>query len=284
MEMKVEKKNKAEVVNKDLKIEIRPIPGRNGIREFSENLEFFSQAHIITAYVNGDTLKYETGLSEDDKQYLKDNGFPYDIDDTYQRGVPHPFWESEIVKTQLTSTPMFLFPGRNLLDFVKWKYLKKSNYVYSSEQEMLKGHKTEATHYIYNEAQENEVKATALEKRNKLVQTVSEMSLARKRDIILILLNENTDNKDENYLTVRFEDVFNDKEQSYRLTQLLKHSDEMITTKANVKSAIHKNVLTRTPKGIFYFEHNIGLTEDDVVEYLNKPENQEVLLQIKSKI
>lgn len=272
------------MLSEDLKIEIRPIPGRNGIKAFSDNLEYFSQAHIIAPFVNPSTLKYDSGLSKEDKEYLKENNFPYDTDENYTQGVAHPFWESHLVKTELRNTPMFLFPGKSLLDFVKWKYLLVNNYIYKSEKEMLTGSKTEATHYIYNEGEENKIKATAVEKRNKLARAVSEMSLARKREVILILLNENTDNKDDNYLTVRFEDILKNKETVYQLENLLAGSEEAISIKAEVKSAIHKNVLRRTSKGIFYFESNLGLSEEDVIEFLSDPSNQDILINIKSKI
>lgn len=268
----------------NLKIEIRPIPDRNGIREFSENLEYFSQAHIIGPFVDTRSLTYVTGLTEEDKEYLEKNNFPYDISNNYMKGVPHPFWESSIVKVELKNTPMFLFPGKNLLDFIKWKYLMVNNYIYNSEKEMLSGSKPEATHYIYDESEEVKIKATALERRNKLLKEVSELSLARKRKVLLVLLNEVTDNKDENYLTVRFEDILSDKGLSAQLEELLEKSPEVVDTAATVKSAIQKNVLRRTVKGIFYFETNIGITEEDAVKFLTNPANQEVLLTIKSKI
>ena len=42
--------------------------------------------------------------------------------------------------------------------------------------------------------------------------------------------------------------------------------------------------LRKTKKGIFYFETNLGFSEEDVKEFLIKDENQEILLNIKSKI
>ena len=66
------------MINRELKIEIRPIPNRNGIKQFSENLEYFSQSHIIAPFVNPVSLKYETGLTEEDIKYLKENNFPYE--------------------------------------------------------------------------------------------------------------------------------------------------------------------------------------------------------------
>lgn len=272
------------MVDKDLKIEIRPIPGRNGIKSFSENLEYFSQAHILAPFVNPVTLKYVTGLSKEDKKHLKDGNFPYNIDDVYVKGKAHEFWESQIVKVELTNSPIFLYPGKNQIDFIKYKYLLVNNYIYNSEDEMNTGSKPEATHYIYNESAANKIKATKLEKRNSLIKKVSDLSLTRKRQLILIILNENTDNKDEDYLTVRFEDIFKNKALSLELQLLLDKNSEAVALSADIKSAIQKNVLKRTKQGIFYFETNLGFSEGDVAKTLSSSDNQEILLNIKSKI
>ena len=272
------------MVNKELKIEIRPIPNRNSIKQFSENLEYFSQSHIIAPFVNPVSLKYETGLTEEDKKYLKEESFPYDITENYTKGVAHQFWESSMVKVELKNSPAFLFPGKSLLDFVKYKYLLVNNYIYKSEEEMKSGTKPQATHYIYDESEFTDMRAGELEKRNSLIRQVSDLSLKRKRDIILILLNESTDNKNENYLTIKFETIMNDKDLSLQLFELLSQEVEGVTLQAEIVSAIQKNVLRRTKKGIFYFETNLGFSEEDVKEFLINPDNQEILLNIKSKI
>ena len=149
---------------------------------------------------------------------------------------------------------------------------------------METGSKPEATHYIYDEGADNKIKATKLEKRNSLIKKIDDLSLTRKRQIILILLNENTDNKDEDYLIVRFEDIIKSKELSLELKLLLDKDSDDIALSADIKSAIQKNVLKRTKQGIFYFETNLGFTEEDVRETLSSSDNQEILLNIKSKI
>ena len=272
------------MVNKDLKIEIRPIPGRNGIKSFSENLEYVSQAHILAPFVNPVTLKYATGLTESDVKNLEKEGFPYKLDATYRKGEAHEFWESQIVKVELSSSPIFLYPGKNQIDFVKYKYLLVNNYIYKSEDEMRTGSKPEATHYIYDEGAANKIKATKLEGRNTLITKVGKLSLSRKRQVVMILLNENTDNKDEDYLTVRFEDIINKKELSLELEMLLEKDSEAIALTADIKSAIQKNVLKRTKQGIFYFETNLGFSEEEVAKTLQASDNQEILLSVKSKI
>ena len=149
---------------------------------------------------------------------------------------------------------------------------------------MKSGTKPQATHYIYDESEFTDMRAGELEKRNSLIRQVSDLSLKRKRDIILILLNESTDNKNENYLTIKFETIMNDKDLSLQLFELLSQEVEGVTLQAEIVSAIQKNVLRRTKKGIFYFETNLGFSEEDVKEFLINPDNQEILLNIKSKI
>ena len=68
------------------------------------------------------------------------------------------------------------------------------------------------------------------------------------------------------------------------MTELLDAKQEYVSMKAEVKTAIQKNVLKRTKFGIFFFDTNLGYSEDDVIEQLSKPENQELYLQIKTKI
>lgn len=271
-------------VAENLKIEIRPIPNRNRIREFSENLEYFSQTTTLYPFVNPKTRKYETGLTKEDVEMLKTDRFPYELDDNYIAGRPHPFWESQIVKVELQNNPMFLYPGKSTIDFIKWKFLSVNSYIYSSEEEMLTGSKPEATHYIYNEDREVAIKATKLEIRHKLIKDLSNVSLQRKRNLIMLINNENTDNKDENYLTVKFDEIIHDEKRAEMLRILLDMKVEDLLVRADVKSAIQKNVLRVTKKGIFFFENNLGFGEEEVAKFLSKPENQEIYINIKQKI
>ena len=270
------------MVKENTKIEIRPIPDRNEIKKYSENLEYFSQSHIIPPLVNPRTLKYETGLTEEDKKYLESINFPYDISDTYRSGTPHPFWESNLVKVELKNTPTFLYPGRNPLDFIKYKWLLKSVFVYNSE--FKEGTKPQATHYIYNEGEELEVKASKIEKRNKLVANINKLSSKRKKEMLTILLDENLENKNDNYVTIKFEELIDNPETSREVEQLMSAEASEISMMAEIKKALHKNVLRKTKKGIFFFESNLGFTEKDVKDFLLDPENQEIYLTIKQKI
>lgn len=270
--------------DENLKIEIRPIPNRGDIKKFSENLEYFSQSNTIPCLVDPVTMKYATGLSKEDIEYLKKKNFPYDISDNWVRGEAHPFWESTLAKTELKNTPTFLYPGKNDLDFIKYKYLLQSSFIYSSEEEMLSGSKPEATHYIYNESKEDEAKATKLQKRNERIEKLSKLSLKRKRDLITLIEDEDVTNRDENYLTIKIEEITTDREKSQELDKLLSQEVEDVSMLAFVKMAVYSNVLKRTNKGIFYYETNLGFGDEEVKEFLKKDENQELYLNIKKRV
>lgn len=271
-------------ISKDLRIEIRPVPNRNDIKKFSDNLEYFSKSTVVTAFVNPVSLKYETGLSKEDVEYLKEQGFPYDISDNWIKGVAHPFWESDVAKTELKSTPIFLYPGRSLVDFVKYKYLQTNKYVYKSEEEMQSSSKPEASHFIYDESVATQVKASEIEETNAVLGKLSKLSLERKKNILLIVLNEDFTNKSESYITVKIDEILKSKEQRAVLVELLSEDAKEVAILADVKLALFNAVLRRTKQGIFFFENNLGYSEKDVANFLKDADNQEIYLTIKSKI
>lgn len=281
--IEMEKPLEKEYIDFNTKIEIRPIPNSKGIEDFSTDLKHFAKIHTVPCLVNPDTHRYETGLSKEDLEYLEKNNCPYDVSDVWVRGKAHPFWDSLIGKVDLKPRPDFLYPGKNILDFIKYKYLLKSKFVYTSESEMLSGSKPMATHYIYNESVEVEIKASKLEKRNRLINKIADLSLEKKREFILIINNENVDNKSESYLTIKFEEILNSSEKTAILESLFNRSSEDITIEADVKKALNRSILKTTTKGIYYYDTLIGYSIKDVIEAFKNANNQDLYLNIKAK-
>ena len=267
----------------DFRIEIRPIEDRKGVREYSKELEMVASKHVIAPYLQGGSNMFATGLNDDDLEYLAEQKCPYDLNPIYQEGKPS-FWLSQMIKIELPVTPLFLHPYRSILDFLKWKYLLVSSYVYKNKEEIKTGSKTGATHYIYNESEDIQIKAAEIESKQSLAIKLSKLTLEKKRNLILIIFNENTENKDDNYLSVRLDDAMQSKDTKEKLEYLLVEDDSLINLKALIKKAVGKNVIRRTKEGYFHFENNLGVLEEDVIKYLLKPTSQEVLLSIQTKI
>ena len=268
----------------NLVIELRPIIDRTEISEFSDQLQYYAPPQTIHAFVNPETRKYSSGLSEFDKEYLKWKQFPYDIDETYRQGESHSFWESPVMKVDLKNSPTFLFPGKSLVDFVKYKYLLVNSYIYKSEEEMIQQTKPMATHYIYNQEIEVKRKAASISSRNELLLKISKLSPQVKRELILLIDNEITDTKGDDYLIVKFEEMLDNNAKKEKIMHYLSTEAKELSLKALIKKGIQKDVLTRNQTGIFYFNINLGLTIDAVYEFLVDKENQQILVELKSKL
>lgn len=269
------------VLNKNLKIEIRPIPNRNKIREFSKELENFSERHTLIPYVNYQR-KYMTGLNNDDIVYLKSLGVKFDLSDDYITDTPHPLWDSQQIKVDLTSSPTFLYPYKNPLDYIKWKFILVSDYVYASEKEMQEGGKPLATHYIYNEEVEAEVKSKGIVERNKLFSIFDGLSDTQKRNLLLMVFDESFENKTTETLIERFEEAL--KYKIDKVKMYIEDDTESLVNKACIRKAIRLNIIKKASKGYYYFDVQLGVSEEDVYKNLTSEENSEILLQIKSKI
>ena len=101
-------------------IKIVHIPRNTLSRVNAEETPFLKLfTHTVCPLVIGQTLRYNTGLSKDDIQYLKNNNYHREKfdDDIYRRDIEHPTWDSQDLKVTLSSEPTFLYPGRLLDDF-----------------------------------------------------------------------------------------------------------------------------------------------------------------------
>ena len=273
----------ATVVSENLKIEIRPVGNHGNIEKFSKDMSFFAQPNSIPPLVDPKTLKYVTGLSKEDVKYLKDNKFPYPFEnDVFVLGQANPFWDGQAVKVALSQKPTFLYPGKSIFDFIKYKWLCESPYVYKNETEMLTGNKPAATHFIYNESQEINSKAVLLEVIEGIKLDISKLSTDRKKNVIFLVTGETIGTKDAGWVAVRLDSIYSNEEEFERLKEVLAWDAETQDLRHTVKLAIAKNILLKSINGIRYYETILGHSEDEAVAVLKN--NQELLLTIKSKI
>lgn len=272
------------MISEDLKIEIRPIPPKKEVLAFSSTIGPFAQPKTVGPSINLQTRKFVTGLTPEDLTRIAESGLAYDLSNNFKEGEPHPFWDSTTARIDLLSTPQFLWPGKNLLHLIQWRYLSNHTQIYKSEQEMLEGGKNSATHYMYDEGEENSIKSTAIERHNRLIQKYSSLSLKRKRDVVLIIYGENTDTKDETYLTVKLHEISNSKEHAPDLERLLDASAAEIDVTALIKRAIRRNIIKKMPNGYYYFDTPLGLSESEIKTFLKAPENNHVYVNIIAKL
>lgn len=262
-----------------LKIEVRPIEVKKWHEK--EGQESFTRPKKIRALVDSSTMKYATGLSDSDIEDLRKKGVNYDLSDNYNSEVPHSFWDSNMSAIKLENNTMFFDPSIPL-EFIKIRIMKASKYVANSMAEYDMGYWPEATHVIYDEAEQAEVTASKVEIKNNAILESTKLSLDRKIEIILVMGGKNMKNQSPGFVVVEL-DKWVSKDPAEFL-RLIKMDKKQLANHALVLEALQKSVLRKEGQRIFHMDSPLGIDEIEVAEYLSKEENQDIKLLILSKV
>lgn len=264
--------------------------------------ESFTRAKVISALVDGDSMTYATGLEYIKKDYIDPadgktklteaeyygKALKADLSNQFNLDTPHPFWDSKMAKVKLENRTQF-FSHDNPLQHIQIQILKASKYVANSMQAFEEGEYPEATHVIYDETEEVEVKASKVALITQLYAASAKLSQGQKIETILLMTGEgdylrgkNLKGKSENFVNVEFAKLIDTKPDT--LNHVLSMDKEALATRALVIEALQKHVLKKDGHKIKYFDTVIGQDIDDVAQYLNNPENQDFKLRIKEQI
>ena len=88
-----------------IKVEVRPIEAKKWHNKAGQ--ESFTRPKKLHALVDPSTMKYATGLTEEDRKILLKKGVSYDLSDNYNSEAPHPFWDSNMAIVKLENNTMF---------------------------------------------------------------------------------------------------------------------------------------------------------------------------------
>lgn len=262
-----------------VKVEVRPIESKRWHNKTGQ--ESFTRPKKIQALVDGSTMKYATGLSDQDKKDLVKKGVSYDLTDNYNSETPHPFWDSGMAIIKLENNTMF-FDTANALDFIKIRVMKASKYVANSMAEYDLGAWPEATHVIFDEAEQAQVLASKVETKNRAIIEASQLSLDRKVQLILVLGGKNMKNQSADFVAVELDKIIT--KDAAEFLRYLNMDKKQTASHALVLEALQKSVLRREGQRIFHMDSPLGIDEIEVAEYLAKEENQDIKLLILSKI
>lgn len=283
-----------------MKIQIRPIEksswhGKKGV-------ESFTRPKVVRALVDVETLTYKTGLDYENRIFEdpKDKSnklteaeyygklLKVDLSNNFHTEEAHPFWDSRMSAFKLENRTMIL-DTKNPMDYVKWKMLKQSKFVANSIAEYEKGYYPEATHVIFDEQEDIEIKATRIAIKKQAYSKVEKLSKGQKIELIMILSADgdyikakNLKGMSDNFVEVELDKIVDNKPSL--VLEYLKNDKATNTTKALVLESLQKNVLRKEGHKIMYHESVIGEDLDSAVHYLNKPENQELKIRLQSQI
>ena len=262
-----------------IKVEVRPIEHKKWHDKTGQ--ESFTRPKKIQALLDSNTMKYATGLTEEDIKALRKKGVNYDLSDNYDSENLHPFWDSSMAVIKLENNTMF-FNLDNALEFIKVKVMKASKFVANSMAEYENGTWPDATHVIFDEAEQAQVLASKVETRNTAIIEASKLSPDRKVELILVMGGRNMKNQSADFVAVELDKVLNKNPEEF--LRNLKMDKKQIAAHALVLEALQKSVLRREGQRIFHMDSPLGIDEIEVAEYLAKEENQDIRLLVLQKI
>ena len=113
------------------------------------------------------------------------------------------------MQKKTTLTVAFFQKKKNylILDYLKIKLAKASKFVANSIKELEEGLYPEATHVIYDEAEEINRKAGKIQLKNKAIKKSLSMSLDEKISIIQILRNKNLKGQSQDFVDVVIDEI-----------------------------------------------------------------------------
>lgn len=263
-----------------MKVEVRPIETKKWHNK--EKDESFTRPKKLPALVNGETLKYSTGLSAKDIEYLKnEKNVSYDLSDDYNPEAPHPFWDSTLPVIKLENNTMF-FNTDIPIDFIKVKIMKASKYIANSMKEYEEGLFPDATHVIHDEKEQQEVRASKVAIKNQAIIESSKLSSEKKAEIILIIDGKILKGKSDEAITVAMDDLISEKAEE--VLRYINMDKKQVSLQALVIECIEKNILQEKGHKIMYHDSVLGVDVIDVVDYLELDENQDLKLRLMKAI
>lgn len=262
-----------------MQVEVKPIEGRKW--HGKKGKESFTMPKVVEALYDAKTGRLATGLTEDEaKQYGKLLG-GVDLSDVFSVEQPHPFWGSKPGMIKLENSTM-VFDTNRPIDAVKVKLMKASKLVANSLKELEDSKWPDATHVIYDEEENVELKASKIALSDQCVVIKSGMTLEDKVSMIQILSSKSLRGRSLNFIEVELKDIIDTKPEDFLKT--FNMGKEEVYLRATILEAIEKNVLTKEGTGIYYMSEPLGIDMDATLAWFKNPQNQKLKVAIMDKI
>lgn len=261
-----------------MKVEVRPLPRVQW--HGKKDKETFAVPKVIEALYDSETGKYATGLTDEEAaKYGKLLGV--DLNPNYDYTVPHPFYSSKTAWVTLPNNTQF-FDTEKHIEYVKIKLMKAHKWVANSYQEWLDGKWPEATHYIFDENEQIDQKATKAQQREKAYGYLGKMSADDKINIIQIITNKSLKGRKNNFIDAEIDDILSNKPEEF--IRNVEMGKEEVQTRATVLELIGKGILTKDGNAIYYMGELLGVDYEEVIKYFKNPNNQRMKVSIMEKL
>lgn len=261
------------------KVEVRPIPkskwhGKTG-------REDFTRPKTIEVLYDDTIGRYATGLSEEEEKKYSELLGGVDLSNIFVPETAHPYWSTKAAQIVLPNHPVF-FDTNKPAEFVKIKNMKASKHVANSLTEYENGMWPFATHVIFDEAEQVEIKAALIEIKQQATIKAVEMSQAAKISLIQVIRNKNFKQQSPNFVNVEIADIIEKEPKEFM--KFVNMGKDEVTLRATVLELIQKNILTKDGTAIYYMGDQIGYEYEAAVSWFKQPENQKMKIAIFEKL
>lgn len=261
-------------------VEVRPLPVKKW--HGKKDKESFAQPKIIEVLFNKETGAYNTGLTKEEaEKYGKILGV--DLSDTFSYTEPHPYWGTRPAWIELPNHTI-VFDTRKPMDFVKVKNIKASNKVANNMKDWEEGKYPNATHVIYDEAEEIANRSAKIELEQQANQILYKMSQEDKISMVQILSDKNKSVRgmSPDFINVEMDDIIKNKTQDFIRTA--KMGREEVNIRAKILEMVAKNILTKEGGAYYYMSDMIGVDYESTVAWFRDPQNSKMKVLILEKL
>lgn len=259
-------------------VEVRPLPSNKW--HGKKGKESFTNAKDIEVLYDKETGKYATGLTDDEaKEWSKELGV--DLSNTFNPNEAHPFWSTKAATIRLPNHTR-IFDTDKPYERIMVKNMKASKFVANSMKEWEEGKWPDATHVIFDEAEEVEIKANKISLRNQAVLILDKMTANDKANIIQILSNKTVKGRSDDFINVEIDSIINEKPGEF--LKYVKMGKEEVYIRASVLEGISKNILTKEAGSVYYMGELIGMDYEDAVDWFKNPQNSKMKVSILEKL
>lgn len=244
--------------------------------------EFNPRPVRILPIVDPNTMRYITGLSDEDRQKLKKMGVKEDLSDDFSKFESHPFWDSPKSVIELPFKT-FTLNLDNPYDYIKYKVIMAHPSVANSIEDYKKGLFPQASHFIVNNEEVNKEKAKILSLKPKIYAKLPKMAASEKLRVILLVGGMNLKGASLEEIDIMLDNLIDKKTND--VYDVLTQNKDDVAMKYNVMLAIDRGLITKTINNAYkYFDIVLGHSVNEIMNFFKTGDNTSLYEKLVSQL
>lgn len=236
-----------------------------------------SQPLTFTAAIDGIKREYKIALPPDELEAIaKRTG--YDLSLQVVPGLPHPFWDSNMMRIKLDRASTNTLEIQSDVDKLRLAVIRGSGLVAPSEQALHSGDYPNAEFYIYSEEEQVQRDEAKASKQIRAVTILNEMPDTAAHHLLKLLSNKKFGKRTVEFTrTALLQKITEDVDVflSYALM-----TPQRLRTLVLIEQAVADGHLQKEGTSYFYATDRLGFDREETAKFLEENVNQPLLLRL----